>query len=279
MLQEAFKYFLFTSAILVLILSASANAEELRGQIIRTDGAVHIIDSRGNHQAVEDSSIQVREMDTIVTAESGNAIVRFNDGVLSVLDENSRLRVEKTRWLSHLGGKIYFTFSKVFGNPRQVKTRFATLGIRGTTFIIYDDDNGQGVALQEGLLDIESPGPAYEIHRQQVLDGFEDFKQQALQQQQGLQQQYDDYRKQMQHELVEYEQNFTMQPNHVIQFDGVLVNETLIDENVAADFESFEAIAGELLDEFRKESRAHRERSEEEKRAKELEDESLFDDY
>jgi len=279
MLQEAFKYFLFASTILVLIFSACANAEELSGEVIRADGAVHIIDARGNHHTVEESRFPVREMDTIVTAEGGNAIVRFNDGVLSVLDGNSRLRVEKTRWLSHLGGKIYFTFSKVFGKPRQVKTRFATLGIRGTTFIIYDDDNGQGVALQEGLLDIESPGPAFEIHRQQALDEFEDFKQQALQQKQDLQQEYDDYRKQMQREFIEYKKNFTLQPNHVIRFDGVRVDETVFDENVKAEFENFEAIAGELLDEFREQSRAHRERMEEEKKAKELEDESLFDDY
>ena len=218
-------------------------------------------------------------MHTIVTAEGGNAIVRFNDGVLSVLDGNSRLRVEKTRWLSHLGGKIYFTFSKVFGKSRQVKTRFATLGIRGTTFIIYDDDNSQGVALLEGLLDIESPGPAFEIHRQQSLDEFESFKQQVLQQQQDLQQQYDDYRKQMQHEFIEYKQSFTLQANHVIRFDGVRVDETVIDENVKAEFENFEAIAGELIDEFREKSRLQRERMEEVKKAKELEDELLFDDY
>jgi hypothetical protein len=279
MLQEAFKYFLSVSTILVLIFSACANAEELRGKVIRADGAVHIMDDKGHHHTVEESGFTVREMDTIVTAEGGNAIVRFNDGVLSVLDGNSRLRVEKTRWLSHLGGKIYFTFSKVFGKSRQVKTRFATLGIRGTTFIIYDDDNSQGVALLEGLLDIESPGPAFEIHRQQSLDEFESFKQQVLQQQQDLQQQYDDYRKQMQHEFIEYKQSFTLQANHVIRFDGVRVDETVIDENVKAEFENFEAIAGELLDEFRDKSRLQRERMEEEKKAKELEDELLFDDY
>jgi len=113
----------------------------------------------------------------------------------------------------------------------------------------------------------------------QSHDEFEAFKQQVLQQQQDLQQQYDDYRKQMQHEFIEYKQNFTLQPNHVIRFDGVRVDETVIDENVKAEFENFEAIAGELLDEFREQSRLQRERMDEEKKAKELEDELLFDDY
>lgn len=278
-MREAFKHFLSAITILVLIFSASAYAEEFGAKVIKVNGEVHIIDVDGNCHTVEESRFLVREMDTIVTAEGGNAIVRFNDGALSVLDENSRLQVEKTSWLSHLGGRIYFTFRKVFGERRQVKTRFATLGIRGTTFIVSDDENGQGVALQEGLLDIESTGPAFEIHRQQALDEFETFKQQVLQQQQDMRQEFDDYRNQMQRGFIEYKKNFTLQPNYVIRFDGVRVDEAVIDEHIKAEFENFEAIAGELLQEFREQARAYRERMEEEQEAKELEDESLFDDY
>lgn len=278
-MREALKNFLSVITILTLVFSACAYAEELRGKVIKVDGDVHIIDARGDRHTVEESRFLVREMDTIVTAEGGNAIVRFNDGVLSVLDEKSSLQVEKTRWLSHLGGTIYFTFRKVFGEPRQVKTKFATLGIRGTTFIIYDDDSGQGVALQEGLLDIESPGEAFEIHRQQELDEFEDFKRKTLQQQQDMRQEYADYSKQMQREFVEYKKSFTLQPNHMIWFDGARVEDSAIDENVNAEFENFEAIAGELLEEFREQAQAYRQRMEEEIKAKELEDELLFDDY
>ena len=279
MLHEAFKRFLPTTTILVLIFSICAHADEFSAKVIKVDGEVYIVDADGNRRTVEESRFVVREMDTIVTAEGGNAIVRFNDEALSVLDENSRLQVEKTRWLSHLGGKIYFSFRKVFGDSRQLKTRFATLGIRGTTFIIYDDGNGQGVALQEGLLDIESPGAAFEIHRQQALDEFETFKQQALQQQQDTHREFDDYKKQVQREFIEYKKNFTLQPNHVIRFVGVRVDETVINENIKAEFDNFETIAGELLQEFHEQARAHRVRMEEEKKAKELEDELLIDGY
>jgi len=269
-LREAFKHFLSAITILVLIFSACAHADEFSAKVIKVNGDVYIIDADGNRRTVEESRFLVREMDTIVTAEGGNAIVRFNDGALSVLDESSSLQVEKPRWLSHLGGRIYFTFRKVFGESRLVKTRFATLGIRGTTFIIYDDDNGQGVALQEGLLDVESPGPAFEIHRQQELEEFETFKQQVLQQQQDMHREYDDYKKHMQREFIEYKKSFTLQPNNVIRFDGIRVDETVIDESIKAEFENFETIAGELLQEFREQSRAHRERMEEEKKVKKV---------
>jgi hypothetical protein len=53
-------------------------------------------------------------MDTIVTKKDASIVVRFNDGALSVLDEKSRLRVEKTSWFSYLGGKVYFASKKFF---------------------------------------------------------------------------------------------------------------------------------------------------------------------
>ncbi len=279
MLQHTYRRIVFLSTILVLISASLASAEAFRGKVIQANGEVHIVDASGERRTVEESKFLLRQMDTIVTAEGGNAVVRFNDGVVSVLGEKSSLQVEKTSWLSHLGGKIYFTFSKVFGERRQVKTRFATLGVRGTTFIIYDDDNGQAVALQEGLLDIESPGPAFEIHRQQELDEFEAFKQQAQQHQQDMRQEFDDYRNRMQREFIEYKENFTLQPNRIIQFDGVRVDESVIDEDVKAEFDNFEAIAGELLQEFREQARQHRETLEKQKQAEEAEYDSLFDDY
>jgi hypothetical protein len=278
MLHEALKHF-FSATLLVLMFSTCIHADEFSARVISAGGDVYIIDADGHRQVVEQPGFHVRKTDTVVTAEGSNAVIRFDDGVMSVLDENSRLQVEKNGWLSQLGGKIYFTFRKVFGNSRKVETRFATLGIRGTTFIIYDDDNGQGVALQEGLLDIESPGPVFEIHRQQQLDEFETFKQQALQQQQDMNREYDDYRNQVQHEFIEFKSNFTLNPDRVVRFDGVRVDETVIDENVKAEFDNFEAIAGELLQEFREQSQVHRQSVEEEQKAQEIEDELLFDDY
>jgi hypothetical protein len=171
------------------------------------------------------------------------------------MDQDSRIRVEKTGWLSHLGGKIYFTFRKIFGDSRQVKTRFATLGIRGTTFIVTDDDSGQSVALAEGLLDIQAPGAAFEIHRQRQQDQFRSYKQQAQRQQQAEQRQFDDYKQQLQRDFVEFKKSFNLQPNHVVRFDGNRVEQALIDDDIQAEFEYFEAIAGDLLDEFHEQSR------------------------
>ena len=267
MLRKAFKYYLSVSAVLVLVFSIYSYAGDYRGELVSAEGEVHVVDAGGERRLVDTPGTAVGETDTVVTGQGASAVIRFNDGVLSVLDQNSRLRVEKTHWLSHLGGKIYFTFRKVFNGRRHVKTGFATLGIRGTTFIVYDNDVQQAVALQEGQLDIESGGKVFEIHRQQLLDEFEAFKQQRMKQQQLQQEQlrreFDEYRQGLQREFIEFKQNFGLQAEHMIRFEGDRVDESLIDEAAMEDFKNFEVIAGELLEEFREQARQHRQSIEE----------------
>jgi len=245
--------------LLGLLAVSPVYADDYRGRILKVKGEVHIVDDKGERRKLEESRFLVREMDTIITTENGTAVVRFNDGSMSVMSEKSRLRVEKTSWLSHLGGKIYFTFRKVFGEPRRVRTRFATIGVRGTTFIVTDSDDEQGVALKEGQVDVASPEGAFEIHRQQQADEFEAFKQDMAQQRQQMEDEFARYRQQTLQEFVEYKEQFTLQANRVIRFDGKRVDETEMTQQDKQQFESFEAIAGEMLKQFRQQSQQHRE--------------------
>jgi len=137
--------------------SLLAVQNKYRGKVLKVNGDVEIINVKGEKRLIKKADEPLNEMDTIVTKNGGSVVVQFDDGVLSVLDEKSRLRVEKSSWFSYLGGKVYFTFKSFFGEPRRVKTRAATIGVRGTTFIISENEkqNGETVALKEGLLKIE----------------------------------------------------------------------------------------------------------------------------
>ena len=244
----------------ILFLSAAAIADqpEPRGKVLKLTGDVEVIDSKGEIRVIKNVDEPLNEMDTIVTKKDASIVVHFNDGALSVLDEKSRLRVEKTSWFSYLGGKVYFTFKKVFGEDRRmVKTRAATIGVRGTTFIISENNeqNGESVALKEGLLQIESNGPAFEIHKKRIPDEFEQFKLEQQKQRQELQDEFERYKQQTMQEFVEYRREFTLRPNRVINLSGYRVDETAMTESNKADFESFETEAEDLIKNFRARSK------------------------
>jgi len=185
-------------------------------------------------------------------------VVSFDDGALSVLDEKSRLRVEKTSWFSYLGGKVYFTFKKVFGEQRKVRTRAATIGIRGTTFIISEtgegEQQGESVALKEGLLQFESTGPNFEIHKKKELDEFEQFKLEQQQAKAALQDEFEQYKQQTMRDFIEYKKEFTLQPDRVVNLSGYRIDEAAMTTTDEEDFAAFEAEAEELIKAFRKQA-------------------------
>ncbi len=236
---------------------AAAGQEKYRGKILKFSGDVEVVNARGERRSIKKVDEPLHEMDTIVTKKDARVVLRFDDGALSSLDEKSRLRVEKTNWFSYLGGKIYFTFKKVFGESRHVRTRAATIGVRGTTFIISENSgqNGESVALKEGLLQIESTGPAFEIHKKKVMNDFAQFKQQQHQAQKKMRDEFEQYKKQTQRDFIEYRRNFTLQPNRVISLSGYRIDETAMNEANKADFDSFESEAEDLIKEFRSRSK------------------------
>jgi predicted nuclease with TOPRIM domain len=139
----------------------------------------------------------------------------------------------------------------------MIKTRAATIGVRGTTFIISENNeqNGESVALKEGLLQIESNGPAFEIHKKRIPDEFEQFKLEQQKQRQELQDEFERYKQQTMQEFVEYRREFTLRPNRVINLSGYRVDETAMTESNKADFESFETEAEDLIKNFRARSK------------------------
>lgn len=229
--------------------SLMAESGKYRGKILKFSGVVEVVNVDGEIRTVTAVDEPLNEMDTIVTKNNARIVVQFDDGALSVLDEKSRLRVEKSSWFSYLGGKVYFTFKKVFGEPRRVKTRSATIGIRGTTFIISEnsEQNGESVALKEGLLHIESTGPAFEIHKKKIMDEFAEFKQQNQQAKQAMLDEFEQYKQQTADEFIEYQKEFTLQPNRVIKLSGYRVDETEMSAADLADFASFESEANDLI--------------------------------
>ncbi len=85
------------------------------------------------------------------------------------------------------------------------------------------------MALQEGRLDVESLGQAYELYKQIEPDEYAAYKKQAEAAKQALRREFDKYKKDINKEFVEYRKRFTPEANRVIRFNGSRVDESRLD--------------------------------------------------
>jgi len=233
------------SALLVLsffIFHTGLRAENSRAKIVKVQGEVYVTNTSGDKRKVDSKEFLVNSNETVVTSKGSKAVVQFDDGAMSVLDEKSSLRVEKSGWLSQLGGKVYYVFRKVFGKEksRKVTTKFATIGIRGTIFIIDVETGNQQVALQEGKLNIESPDDDYEFLKPAAVTGdFNAYQKQEQETQQKLRDEFKDYKKSISKEFIEYKKNFDLEANKVVNFNGKRVDESDLDNDWKSSFDGF----------------------------------------
>lgn len=237
-----------------LFFQSTLQAENFRARIVKVQGQVYVVNSEGEKREPEKKQFLVNSNETVVTSKNSKAVIQFEDGAMSVLDQKSSLRVEQSGWLSQLGGKIYYVFRKVVGKekPKKVRTKFATIGIRGTTFIVDAEDASQQVALQEGKLNLESPGDDYEIHKPApTADDFAAFKQQAAQRKQALDEEFSDYKKNIGKEFVEYKKSFDLDANKVVSFNGNRVDENTLDGDWTTSFDDFADFSKDYIDAYK----------------------------
>jgi len=236
------------------VFGSAANAESFRARIVKIEGHVYVVNSEGEQRKPQKKQYLVNSNETIITRKDSKAIIQFDDGAMSVLDEKSSLRVEKSGWLSQLGGKVYYVFRKVFGKnkPRKVKTKFATIGIRGTTFIVDMSAETQKVALQEGRLNIESVGEYYKIiKKSEKEDGFLNYKLQVEQERQQMNEEFEEYKENIKDEFIEYKKSFDLYENRVVTLHDNVVEEQEMDRDWESSFEYFSEFSKDYVGAYR----------------------------
>jgi len=236
------------------VFQSALQAENFRARIVKVEGQVYVVNAEGEKRKPEKMQYLVNSNETVVTSKNSKAVLQFEDGAMSVLDQKSSLRVEKSGWLSQLGGKVYYVFRKVFGKnkPKKVRTKFATIGVRGTIFIILAEEGNQLVALQEGKLNIESPGDDFEVHKPAVTaKDFAAFKRQAKQREQALQDEFGDYKNNIGKEFVEYKKDFDLEANKVVSFNGNRVDESDFNKDWETSFDRFSDFSKDYIDAYK----------------------------
>ena len=207
--------------------------------LYKMDGLIKVLPkgSIRKHKAKVSQAIYAGDM--VLSYKKSHVLLKLNDGSKVVLDESSSIRFYLNT-VEQESGKVYYDIQKRSAkNALKVKTAFAIIGIKGTTFIVQAEPNFQSVSLQKGKIEIASVKERFELHRKKVLAEFKKYK---SEQNQG----FEAYKKQAEEKIVSHVNSFIMESGKKVTFSDNIADEDDFNRENEASFEAFKRVIESL---------------------------------
>ncbi|HLP98833.1 MAG TPA: FecR domain-containing protein [Sideroxyarcus sp.] len=223
-------------------------------EVVKAEGAVEVRQQeRRATEAVRSKSV-LPEKNVLTTGPNGRAVVKVGETGFIVVEKNSTVEINKSGGAGifrHVTGIVYYMMNKVRGGkpPVEVRAAAATIGVRGTRFLVADTADRKEIGMRKGLISVTSPGEEYEIHRQAEQDEFAAFKKEAADAIKEEKRQFSEYKKNEEREFIEYKREFTLGANRMASFDGKRVTERALSAESKEEMESLEDYAAEWIKE------------------------------
>ena len=222
-------------------------------EIVRSSGKVAIKQDDQKERTVGSKSI-LPTRHTLVTGPNGRAVVRVGEAGYIVVEKNSTIEIDRAKghvnFFRQVTGMIYYAVKAIKGDQRkfEVRTSTATIGIRGTRFLVADMPDRNEIGMRKGLISVTSPDKDFEIHRKAEQDEFEAFKQEGKDAIAEENRNFEEYKAKSEREFVEYKREFTLEANRMVSFDGQRVDDRPLSGETQKDMETLEAYGKEWLD-------------------------------
>jgi len=193
----------------------------------------------------------------LVTGSDGRAVVRMGDSGYIVVEKNSRIEVNREKDHAHLlrqiTGIIYYAVNIIKGpkQPLEVRTATATIGVRGTRFLVTDLPERKEIGVRKGLVNVASLGEDFEIHKKAQEDEFEAYKREAKEAIAEEKRKFLEYKEKETREFIEYKREFGLGANRMATFDGNRVDERPLSDETLKDMESLEVYGEQWIAEVR----------------------------
>lgn len=223
-------------------------------QIVKAEGSVATSDASGKQERAVGSKSLLPPKNVLATGPDGRAVVRVGNAGYIVLEKNSKIEIgnskDRAGFLRHLTGMIYYALHTIKGDRKlEVRTSTATIGVRGTRFLVADLPERNEIDMRKGLISVTSPEGEFEIHRKAEQDEFEAFKQEARDAIAKEKREFDEYKANTEREFVEYKREFSLGANRMATFDGKRVQERPLSAESVKEMESIESYAEDWLKE------------------------------
>ncbi len=144
--------------------------------IIKTSGPVNV--TRNGRRMPVQSGFELEQNDRIATATGSRARIRFNDGTVLSLGENTEISIDEYvyapdnpeecslgfRFMRGMGRMITGAITRIRPESLNVRTQMATIGIRGCDVAVHTSSDRVDVYI------IDLP-PGHEVDVQATVDG------------------------------------------------------------------------------------------------------------
>jgi hypothetical protein len=225
-------------------------------EIVKAEGSVATSDASGKQERAVTSKSVLPPKNILTTGPNGRAVVRMGSSGYIVLEKNSKIEIGNTQdnagFLRQITGMIYYALNKIKGDQTlEVRTRAATIGVRGTRFLITDMPERNEIDMRKGLVSVTSPEGDFEIHKKSEQDEFEAYKQEAKDAIAKEKKDFEEYKTRTEKEFVEYKREFSLGANRMASFDGKHVEDRPLSAESIKDMETAESYAEEWLKEIR----------------------------
>jgi len=194
-------------ALILLILPLMAFAKPL-GKLSHADGQIKIIrqgqviPEKVNPQQLP---VELFPGDKVQSQPNSEARIRLVDNSLILLQSASLLILHNEDHQKLEQGRVLYDVRKR-GTLKglKVSTRSATIGVKGTQFLVQQDEEQQKVLLNEGVVELVSDDDLFLKPVQDQMQAFENY-------QKDITAEFEEYQNQMNKEFQEYVRSLTME--------------------------------------------------------------------
>ena len=228
-----FIMFLIISAMFSFAISADV---KIVGTVDGLKGMVKISHEGSIKKINVTKGTKIEKGDMVTTTSSATAVLKLIDGSNVVLDKSSSIFFANLNQAEQKSGSVYYKItSRTANNSLDVKTPFAIIGIKGTTFIVNSDEKDKSIALQEGKIGISSMKEEFELYRKKVLEEFGNYKKQQFAA-------YEQYLQELAGNKPQIVKEFDLDAGNKVSFDDKKVVESSFNKDTNSSFNHFEEI-------------------------------------
>jgi len=224
-------------------------------EIVKAEGKLTVSDTAGANKKAVKIKDTLPAANILSTGPDGRAVVRVGSTGYVVLEKNSQVEINTTNdhagFFRQVSGMIYYAVNSIKKNDRtlEVRIKTATMGIRGTRFIVTDTPESNEVGMRKGTLNIESPAGDFEIHKKAEMDEFEAMKRESQAAIDDEKSKFEKYKEDTQHEFVEFKHEFSLGMDRMVSFDGKRVDDRPLSGETKKELESLEDFSKKWLSE------------------------------